>query len=240
VLDEISEAPPQVLAEVIWAAYPEARVGASDGRIISNVRLMMSDSIGNQDVVQRLCEAFDFNGTGPVKVRIPALRERVGDVPLLARYFANVFSARSGRRRIRITRDAMDRLVHYEWPGNVKELKEVIGRSVLLARNGIIDADCVRLDGGKWAGITGGGGPAKRIKPLKAALQKPEREYILAALRRTGWNKKRAAVELNVSRSTLYKKINKYKLDELGTLSTTADGDRERWVGVLQDRQVAD
>ncbi len=241
-LNEVSKAPPAVIAQLLKVAHRENKSRDDGNADACNVRLMMSDSEANEKVVQEICKSCDFDGAGPVKLRIPALRERVGDIPLLARYFANLVSTRNGYRRIRLVPDAVDVLVHYPWPGNVKELKEIIGRGALLARNGILSAECLQLErqDATWNDGWGSAGENKGVKPLKAALQKPEREYILAALRRTGWNKKRAALELNVSRSTLYKKISKYRLDELGAFSESPPGDRERWVRVLGDHQFAD
>jgi DNA-binding NtrC family response regulator len=155
---------------------------------------------------------------GAVRVRIAPLRERVVDIPLLTQHFLRVFAAKH-RRVIRgICADAMSRLAHYGWPGNVRELQNAVEYCVIVARVEVIRADglpCYVRDGPTVCGT----GMAEPV-PLKDALRDPERRYILRALAAARGNKHYAAEKLQISRSTLYKKIKEYGLDHREPLHT--------------------
>ncbi|MFO8006319.1 MAG: helix-turn-helix domain-containing protein [Candidatus Brocadiia bacterium] len=146
-----------------------------------------------------------------VRVRLSPLRERRVDIPLLADHFLGLAAARYKRSIERITRPAMDALAHYEWPGNARELRNAVEYAVMLTRGPAIQRASlpprVRARSAPGAGNNGD------VKPLKAALQGPERRYILRALEDSGWNKTSAAKRLKISRSTLYKKMRRHGLN---------------------------
>ncbi len=148
----------------------------------------------------------------PVQVCLPPLRDRVQDVPLLARHFLRAWSAARGRRAPELSPEAMALLVRYGWPGNVRELKAVMERAAGMARRGVIGPgslpEAVTAASRKRRDGAAGRAPAS----LKAAMRRPERQYILRALRSCHWSKQRAAEALQISRSTLYKKIREHGL----------------------------
>jgi len=173
-----------------------------------------------------------------VNIAMPALRDRPGDIPLLAEHFLAKFCAKLKRER-RLSADAMEALSAYAWPGNVRELENVVERAVVLSKTPVIDVEdlpdaLARGMGGSAvlrgvAAIEAGALPASAHcvsapclengwtpTPLSDALKEPERQILLAALEHNGWNRQETARQLDINRTTLYKKIKQYRLDEPG------------------------
>jgi transcriptional regulator with PAS, ATPase and Fis domain len=142
-------------------------------------------------------------------IRIPALRERPGDIPILAaRFLAAYCLAEHGSADARrFSAGALDRLAAHAWPGNIRELIATITRSALRAPGRVIDADDLEFFGGSQ--------PVPQATPEVAicSLRDAEREHIAKALAAVGWNKKKASRVLKVSRETLYRKIRTYRLE---------------------------
>jgi DNA-binding NtrC family response regulator len=213
VLAEVGQASPAVVLGVLRTlGLMEPLVSGAvspDG----NARLILTSTCPlNQERIRLLFRDSVHVGITPVRLRLPPLRERSVDVPLLAHYFLEHFSAEHRRKVRSIAPDAMRALVRYGWPGNVAELKSVVEQRVLLNPHGKVR----RQDLPK--AIRGcqepcGGGSQRRLMPLKAALREPERRYILRALEQTGWNKQQAAARLEISRSTLYKKLEEHGIE---------------------------
>jgi DNA-binding NtrC family response regulator len=153
-----------------------------------------------------------------VTIRLPALRERLGDIPLLAGNFLRQFSKESGREILGFSEEAMAALQRYTWPGNVRELENAIERAVVLCRRPQIDIEHLPevLQTTAMAQIANSAVSPEFCDsplPLETALQGPERRIIEAALKRNAWNRQATAAELNINRTTLYKKMRKYQLD---------------------------
>ncbi|QNN23842.1 sigma-54-dependent Fis family transcriptional regulator [Planctomycetales bacterium ZRK34] len=162
-----------------------------------------------------------------VTIHMPALRERASDVPLLAEHFLHKYCRETGKVITGFTQDGTGALMRYRWPGNVRELENAVERAVVLSRRPTIDLDdlpesirCQSPDGepgfverrknpGWWANSSW------KPQPLKDALMEPERQIILATLRANDWNRQKTAEILDINRTTLYKKIKQYKLEEL-------------------------
>ncbi len=139
-------------------------------------------------------------------LRVPPLRDRIGDVPPLVEAFVADTCARAGRPPPRIAEDAMARLLSYPWPGNVRELRNVVARSVVMSAADTLHAADLLFD-------AEGGSPAtaRTLKEVPAAGgDAAAREAILRALAESAGNQKRAAEILGVSRRTL-----QYRLDAL-------------------------
>jgi DNA-binding NtrC family response regulator len=135
-------------------------------------------------------------------VHVPPLRDRVPDIPLLAEHFLG------GRP---IAREAMHALASYPWPGNVRELRNALERATALARAGEITAEDLPPR------IRAAAGTVDRVSDASRRglpLRELEREYILEVLRKTGGNKSRAAEILGLDRTTLYRKLDEYRLPE--------------------------
>jgi two-component system response regulator HydG len=149
---------------------------------------------------------------------VPPLRHRGADIEVLAEHFRALFAQEFRKDVVGLTRDAIDTLQRHDWPGNVRELKGVIQRAV---------ARCTgpRITSGHLAPILnlqrqsrGGSASTARphlptgIRPLKEALEEPEKRIIIQALQAFNWNRQETARVLDINRTTLYKKMKKYGL----------------------------
>ena len=216
-LDEIANASVALQTRLLHAVESGRFEKVGDTRTIqSDVRLVVATNVSlGERVSQGLFREDLYHRLDALKVALPALRERVGDIPLLGRHFLRVLAEQCDRPVEDISPEAMRRLVNYPWPGNVRELRNVIEHAVVLARGRTILAEnlpqrVARHEPGEFD-------CTKRHEPLslKDALREPERRYILQALRLVGWNKQHAARELHISRSTLYKKIREHGLEDV-------------------------
>ena len=139
-----------------------------------------------------------------IDIRLPALRERRGDIPLLVTRFLSEFSAANGNRVTGITPAAMKILESYDWPGNVRELRNAVERMVVLSPGGQIDVKDVP-DFSRAPSVS----PALQVIPA-GTLEETEKARILAALEQVHGNRSRAAQVLGISRRTLYRKLDEY------------------------------
>jgi transcriptional regulator with GAF, ATPase, and Fis domain len=142
-------------------------------------------------------------------IQIPPLRERAGDVPLLADHFLRRIAAERDRPLTSIEREVMELLEGYAWPGNVRQLESAIQRLSLLAGKGPITTQVLELDPGLKQMLTGETA-APREAPL--SLDQSEREQIRQALLAAKGNRARAARMLGISRATIYRKLKDYRL----------------------------
>jgi transcriptional regulator with PAS, ATPase and Fis domain len=148
-----------------------------------------------------------------IPLRIPPLRDRREDIPLLLNHFIAHFNRARGMKIEGVTRAASQCLVAYSWPGNVRELKNTVERLVVLKGEGYIDLDDLpsrlRSDGAC---------PAKGLQiresgiSLATAVEQFEKELILQSLEKTSWVKNRAAELLHLKRTTLVEKIKRHGL----------------------------
>jgi len=152
-------------------------------------------------------------------LRLPPLRERVEDIPLLVHYFARRYAAKIGRSFGRVSADTMDRLVSYPWPGNIRELENVIERAVILSRGSELEIATLVLPGGVGAQGPKSGARAE-VDPLPnlsgdgygRSLEDMERAHIVAVLKSTNWRIEGAggaAQELKINPSTLRNRMRK-------------------------------
>jgi transcriptional regulator with PAS, ATPase and Fis domain len=136
-------------------------------------------------------------------IQLPALRERVSDITLLAEHFIGEFSGASGGRAPRLADDAREALLAHSWPGNVRELRNVLERAAILSDEGVIERRHVALHT-KTA-------PASSPHDLGTM----ERQTIETVLRQTDGNKSKTARQLGLTRTQLYVRIRRYGLDSL-------------------------
>ena len=166
-----------------------------------------------------------------VNIELPPLRERSGDISLLAEHFLGKYCKEMNKTITSLTAEANRALQKHNWPGNVRELENAIERAVVLSRRPVIDIDDLpqtiremadeaiaatrRKDSDDDANavipaLDHGWTPM----PLQQALEEPERQILLAALKANDWNRQETAKQLNINRTTLYKKIKHYHLVE--------------------------
>ena len=176
-------------------------VGAARGKQV-DVRVLAATNRDMQKLVEegRFREDLWFR-LNVVRIVIPPLRDRRGDVPLLARFFLNKYNARY-QLAARLMESGLKTLQEYTWPGNVRQLQHVVERLAILAANGRIDAEAVQQ---ALAAME------SREDPVET-LAEAEEEQIRRVLAATGGNKSRAAQILGIERKTLYRKLERMKL----------------------------
>ncbi len=143
-----------------------------------------------------------------VNLRVPALRERREDIPLLAQHFLKTFAEKNRKALQGFTPRAMDRLLRYPWPGNVRELMNTVERGVVLTRADILD----EVDVAPVLEAETVPSPAGAAAATDASLEAVEKATILKTLDESGGNKSEAARRLGITRRTLHLKLKKYGL----------------------------
>jgi DNA-binding NtrC family response regulator len=152
-----------------------------------------------------------------VHIVVPALRERNGDVLMLATHFLALHGARYGRSKLQLSEAARIALQSYNWPGNVRELRNAVEQAVLLGRDEVIDAAQFPACASRPAAATTPvGAPSSEQAETSAEpimnLGEVERELLVQALTRTAWNVTRAAQLLGITRDTLRYRMEKYQV----------------------------
>ncbi|MBV8591532.1 MAG: sigma 54-interacting transcriptional regulator, partial [Acetobacteraceae bacterium] len=137
-------------------------------------------------------------------IYIPPLRERAGDIPLLADYFLKKCARRMGKSIDRISCDSMRALTQWHWPGNVRELENVIERALILSHGPVLEVPCSELT------TDASTPPAAPIKPQ--TLAESERDLILHALREANGIITGAAAKLGIKRTTLNSKMRRLRI----------------------------
>jgi DNA-binding NtrC family response regulator len=215
-LDEIGEMAPQLQAKLLRVLETRTfrRVGGSaditvDVRVVAathrDLAKLVSEGRFREDLYFRL---------NVVPVHVPALRERVADIPPLAEHFVGRFCRELGRPAARLHPAALERLQGYRWPGNVRELRNVIERVLLLEADDEIRPEHLPPEMSGHAALAGGAAidpfPSGAVRPL-AELEKMAIEH---ALRVCEGNKTRAASLLGIARQTLRTKLKEYAIGD--------------------------
>jgi transcriptional regulator with PAS, ATPase and Fis domain len=212
-LDEIGTASPamqvkllRVLQELEFEQVGGDQTFHVDVRVIlaSNEDLAEAVAAGRfrQDLYYRI---------NVINLELPALRQRKTDIPLLAQTFLDQVREDTNRHITGFSEDAMAALEAYFWPGNIRELQNVVERAVLLGKNELITATDLPRD---ILGRTSYAVPRAGNMTLKEALEEPERQIIHAVLEANHWNRNATADSLGVNRTTLYKKMKKLGLED--------------------------
>jgi transcriptional regulator with PAS, ATPase and Fis domain len=203
-LDEVSEMSPMAQAKLLRVLQEREfqRLGGTRS-IRANVRVIAASNRDlhravaagtfREDLFYRL-QVFD--------IRMPPLRERRGDIPLLADAFLQEFSRSTGCSSAGLTPTALEMLLGYEWPGNVRELHNALERAAILCQGGLITGDHLSLRPTSFA--------APRRPPN---LSDVERRTIEQALHESDWNKSKAARRLGITRTQLYGRLRKHGLE---------------------------
>ena len=211
-LDEIGELPATLQVKILRVLQErevdkigEPKPVRVDVRVIAatnrNLEQMIADGGFREDLYYRLAV---------VAIRVPPLRERADDIPLLVDAFLRRHSDRLGRTRPTVHRDVYSALNLYPWPGNIRELENVIERALVLDRDGVLGPDDLpdRLISRQ-----------PRVGKLRfelpdegVSLEEVEKELIVAALEKHNWNQSRAAAYLSITRSTLMYRMDKFNV----------------------------
>lgn len=212
-LDEIGEMPLAVQPKLLRVLQEGTvrRVGA-DREIEINARVIAAT---NRDLEKEVSEGRFredlYWRLNVIHLRIPPLRERPFDIPLLVEHFINKIAEKSGQPSLNVSPETLATLTAYSWPGNARELENVIERAVALANGQNLAPDDlperVRSDGQT-------GGMIARARERRMTMRELEKEYIIEALRMTGGNKSRAAEILGFDRRTLHRKLDEYRAED--------------------------
>lgn len=153
-----------------------------------------------------------------ISLMLPPLRHRGTDIELLAESFRAQYSREFHKPVAGFTRDALDVLQKHDWPGNVRELEAAVQRAVALCNGPRITSSNLSpiLNHNRQARVVAGATPRPHlrmgVRPLKEALEEPEKRIIIQALQAFNWNRQETARVLDINRTTLYKKMKKYNL----------------------------
>ncbi|MFQ6108674.1 MAG: sigma-54 interaction domain-containing protein [Candidatus Aminicenantales bacterium] len=211
-LDEIGEIPLSVQAKLLRVLEQRQfrPLGSNKNRRV-DVRVIAATSRDLREATKAGLFREDlFHRLNKVEIHLPPLRKRPEDIPLLVRHFLERYSKKFNKDLKGISRRVQKLFLHYRWPGNIRELENVLERASMLCPKQFIDIDDLppylqRLS------------PSDYQIPFidrehLSTLDDLEKEYITYILKKTGYNLKRTAKILNISRTTLYTKIKKYNI----------------------------
>ncbi|WP_219893091.1 sigma-54-dependent transcriptional regulator [Aquisediminimonas profunda] len=212
-LDEIADMPLTTQARILRVLTDQsfARVGGTrmvkvDVRVVSGTSRDLLEEIAEG----RFREDFYYR-LNVVPVHIPALAERREDIPVLAEHFIARFAAERRLKMPAFAPDAIAALQAYDWPGNVRQLRNIIERTVILAPNdriGRVDVDMLPQEIlGEGGAVTHGAANAMMGAPLREARETFEREYLRVQIRRFSGNISRTATFIGMERSALHRKL---------------------------------
>jgi transcriptional regulator with PAS, ATPase and Fis domain len=223
-LDEIGDVGAKMQAQLLRVLQEGEirRVGATEA-VKVDVRVVAATNRELEDEVKaaRFREDLYFR-INVVTIRLPPLRERPSDIPLLVQHFLAKYAARERRQDAAgVAQAATTLLARYKWPGNVRELENVIERALALSKDGVILPSDLPPEIAEASGATAATAAAPPgLVDDRPTLAELERRYIELILRETGGNKKRAAEILGIDRRTLYR-----TLEREGRASEAADDD---------------
>ena len=220
-LDEISEMPLLVQAKLLQVLQDHefARLGSDhdirvDVRVIAATNRDLEKEVGQGGFREDL-----FYRLNVVHIRVPPLRERREEIPLLVEHFLERYAQKHGRRPQRVSGKTLDRFMRYSWPGNVRELENVVQRIVVLGTESVVDELTEpEIAAASDGTIPANGGPSDNgdlgLKDLvRRAAETVEREALKRMLERVRWRRIEAAQRLGISDKTLRDKIKHYGLD---------------------------
>ncbi|HEY6106902.1 MAG TPA: sigma-54 dependent transcriptional regulator [Anaeromyxobacteraceae bacterium] len=208
-IDEIGETTPNFQAKLLRALQEgEIRRVGESMPVKVNVRVIAAT---NQDLKKAIAEKRFredlFYRLNVVPLRIPSLRERPEDIPLLAAHFLGRHNRRTGEHKA-LTAEALQRLVDHPWPGNVRELENMVEQAAALSAGPEIRAPDIRFEAGA---------PSEAAPTLADAVEVAERRAIRAALVRAGGDLGRVALDLGISATTLWRKMKRLGLEAGGS-----------------------
>jgi two-component system, NtrC family, response regulator HydG len=209
-LDEIGEMPTTLQVKFLRALQEgEVRPVGSNRPTTADVRVLAAT---NRDLGQLMHQGKFredlYYRLNVIPVVLPPLRERREDIPTLAEHFLRQNGQKQGRS-LRLSAEAIDKLLRYPWPGNVRELENAMERTAILAQNDIIAVD--DLPPHIVAGTPLGVAPSL---PQVLTLAEAEKLHILQTLERFGWSHSRAAEALAIGRTSLWRKLKEYRIEQ--------------------------
>lgn len=205
-LDEIGNLTPPLQAKLLTVIQNrEIRRVGSNKTLPVDVRLVCATNMPLYEMAER--EKAEFRKDllyriNTVEIRVPALRERVEDIPLLAEHFTKIYSRKYHKTDITLSEKLMKRMKSYSWPGNIRELQHTIEKGIIMAEKGQIQEGI--LEAGQKT--------SKRDIVDIVTLEEMEKRMIEESLNKNKGNLSRVSRELGITRATLYRKMNKFGL----------------------------
>ena len=211
-LDEIGNISLAVQAKLLRVLQDsEFESVGSDEPIKVDVRIVAATNANLEEHVEKGLFRRDlFYRLNVIRILLPPLRERTGDIPMLASHFLSIHNKKNRKSVEGISREALSKLVSYAWPGNIRELENVIERAVILCKGKMIEPVDIPLYQEKM-----GFSQELSGKPLDVSMDQFERQIIINTLESTGGDKEKAAKILQISRASFYNKIKKHKITEM-------------------------
>ena len=210
-LDEIGEMAPMLQAKLLRFLEEKAfrRVGGSvdikvDVRVVAATNRHLKDEIKQGRFREDL-----FYRLNVVPIALPALRERASDIPALLNFYLDIFNTEFRKHVQGVSPDALARLQAYQWPGNIRELRNAVERAMLLGDSNTLTADDFPMLGEAQGPLT----EAVPLPPNGVDIEQLERSLVVQALGRSGWNQTRAAALLGLNRDQIRYRIEKFKLE---------------------------
>lgn len=215
-LDEIAELPPSLQVKLLRVLQEHTfeRVGGTetmhgDFRVLAatnrDLEACVREEVFREDLLYRL---------NVVRISVPPLRERRSDIALLAEHFLRIYSEKNSFPAVGFSDDAILALQTYSFPGNVRELENMVERAVLMARGRVVMPSHFPIDSTATPGNHSNGSKSEFLSlPFHKAVAELERSLIEKALRESAGNKTDAADRLQINRRLLYKKLADYKID---------------------------
>jgi len=189
------------------------RVGSSK-TLTADVRLITATNKNLEELVKAGTFREDlFYRLRVMEIHLPPLRERAGDIPLLAQAFLKEFARENSKPVHDFTADALTALLNHRWPGNVRELRTAIEHAVVLCRGERITLR--DLPPSVRSGAAAPPDPAQLIARGELTVKEAEKQLLIRALKETGGNRTLAARKIGMSRRTLHRKLHTYGLEEL-------------------------
>jgi DNA-binding NtrC family response regulator len=214
-LDEVATISMEMQAKLLRVIQEREfrRLGGLEN-IKVDVRIIAATNTDLQTVVRQGTFREDlYYRLNVIGIKIPPLRARTEDIPLLSEHFIKKYGAENGSNSYVLESSALQVLMDYDWPGNVRELENVIERAVVLSSGSNIRADLfpksIATSSGEKSGFLTEDGSS-----LKEKVGNFEKSIILAALEKTEWNQKKAAQMLSVNATTLSEKLKRFKIRE--------------------------
>lgn len=208
-LDEIGELPQALQVKLLHVIQTRELTPVGDTRVITvDVRIIAAT---NADLMQRVKEGRFredlYYRLNVIEIHMPSLRERRDDIPVLIKHFMELFAKEAGKTIKDIDYEAMQALLAYDWPGNIRELRNTIERATVLADGEVITMHDL-TDKFRTLDIEG-----VSTSSLRQALDTFERDYIRRSLTESKGNKEAAAGKLGVDLATLYRKLKKLRIE---------------------------
>lgn len=212
-LDEIGDMHPTLQVKLLRVLQERSLEPVGSAKTIPvNVRVIAATNVDLENAVDegRFREDL-FYRLNVIPMHIPALRERKTDIPLLLHYFIELFNRTRQRALKGVSPDALQLLMNYAWPGNIRELENLVERLSILKGTGIVDVPDLPE---KYRRVVMSSDPSHVEIPengvdFNTAVDNYENALIMRALEKTGWNRNQAALLLRLNRTTLVEKIKK-------------------------------